>query len=142
MRKIVSIGCLLLVGISSCRQKSKLNETGDHDLQVQLMLMESEPGDSSVVSYRVRLIPDRSYPQITYAQKTALLYRMDSCFYSLDHGRKTYPVLVQAVPNGVSGTFEYLLQFENDRKNDNGARMIYQDRYLNHKKYDLNLIQN
>jgi hypothetical protein len=69
------------------------------------------------------------------SSKTALMYRMDSCFY-LQAGKKIiYAALVQPVANGLSGTFEYLVSFDSVEAEKEGYKVVYHDRYLNKAKY-------
>lgn len=124
-----------------CKQKASLQQAQDKDLTVQLMATAAVAGDSGMVSYQARIIPGKTIlTQQTYQQKTAMLYQIDSCFYLQTNGRKTYPVLVQSIANGVAGTYEYLIEFEPAPAR--GSRMVYQDKYFTRRKYDLTVTKN
>ncbi|WP_139112905.1 hypothetical protein [Mucilaginibacter sp. PPCGB 2223] len=89
----------------------------------------------------MRLIPDKQLiEEKSSNQKTALYYKMDSCFYIAEGLKKNYAVMVQPVANGVSGTYEYLLEFENgNAPQADTINLIYNDKYINQKSYSLKI---
>jgi len=112
----------------------------DHGLTVQLMKTPSSYDGEGNISYSARLIADKELIAKTdNTVKSNLSYRMDSCFYLQAGKKKIYASLTQSIANGVSGSFEYLLSFENTGLNDGKWNLIYQDKYLNQQKYTLNL---
>ena len=113
-------------------------EIDDRDMDVQVVLLDSTPGNGN--TYKARLIPDKKlFDEKDAVSKNAMIYKMDSCFYLQSGTKRVYASLVQPVANGITGTFEYLLEFE---KNDgNSWDFVYQDKYINHKKYSLKLNQ-
>ena len=128
-----------LFTISCKTHQNELHETSGTGIKVQIIQLKKSDGDASVVTYKARLVPDASLlNEKSLISKDAMIYKMDSCFYLQSGPEKIYASLVQPIANGVSGTFEYLLEFEmapGSAKPD----FIYQDKYLNHKKYSLKL---
>lgn len=83
---------------------------------------------------QVRILPDAAlFADLSAEAKQNLMYRTDSCFYLETNGRRVYAAAVTPVANGVSGSFEYLVSFEKTQ----GGRLMYYDRYLNKKEYEL-----
>jgi hypothetical protein len=142
MRK-VTIMILIVAGmLLSCKHKNKtFGELSNSGLTVQIMQLKNAGNDSGRWSYDVRLIPDKQLSEdITSQVKTAMYYRMDSCFYISNGSNKLYASMVQRIPNGIAGNYEYLLDFEmGERQNQDSVEMVYQDKYINHKTYQLKL---
>jgi hypothetical protein len=121
----------------SCRQRTPpLNEVKNKDITIQFIQLKAEDGDS-MLTYKARVIPDKKLmTEINRSEKNNLLYRMDSCFYISNGSYKIYASMVQPIANGVSGTFEYLLEFgvSNADKKDS-INLVYHDRYINQQTY-------
>jgi len=134
-----SLSCLAV--FASCKHAKPLMEARDADLTVQIMAIDDSSKDEQAVSYRARLIPDKKLMEgKTREEKNSLYYQMDSCFYFTVAGVKTYAALVQPIANGVSGSYEYLLQFEKPKLiNTDTLSLVYQDKYINKKTYDVRL---
>jgi len=134
-----SLICLTV--LASCKHAKQPMEAKDGDLTVQIMAMDDSSNDEHSVSYRARLIPDKRLMEgKTRDEKNALYYKMDSCFYFINGGVKTYASLVQPIANGVSGSYEYLLQFEKTPPlNTDTLNFVYQDRYINKKNYGIKM---
>lgn len=128
---------MALAVLGSCKQRSGVSQTKDGDMVVQVMQLPRSAGDNNDdISYKVRIIPSKTLMEgKATVDKNGLYYRMDSCFYIKNGGKKQYPDLVQSVANGISGTYEYLLQFEKDDQPADSIDMVYQDRYINKKAY-------
>jgi hypothetical protein len=135
------IACLpLIANFFSCKQtKSSFKELTDHGLTIQIMKLQDPSKDKMDITYSVRLLPDKKLiAEKDNSVKTALWYRMDSCFYLQAGKKKIYADIVQPIANGVSGGFEYLLSFDAGAVANDKWNLIYQDKYLNHRKYMLN----
>ncbi len=137
--KNILYGVIGLLLLSACNRNEKLLTAKDSDLTIELMQLKKEGDGSATLSYQARLIPQK---QLLAAKngtdKNALFYKMDSCFYINTGKQKIYAALVQPVANGVSGTYEYLLQFEvGEKEKATNFNIVYQDRYLNKKAYIL-----
>ena len=124
---------------TSCKSKSTVKEIKGHGLTIEVIKLSGQPGDTSTISYSARIIPDKALINDKDNKvKTALLFNMDSCFYLQAGKKKIYASLTQPVANGVAGTFEYLLSFDVSNHKDADGSLIYQDKYLNHRKYQIN----
>jgi hypothetical protein len=138
-KKAIGIFCLFFL-INGCKNPQNLaQQVKDNDLTLQVMPLPNGPSHDQVYSYKARLMPRQTLlDDKSQGDKDALIYQMDSCFYLQGGLKKIYASLVQEVPDGVTGTYEYLLQFETVTGK---ARwdFIYQDKYLNHKKYKIGL---
>jgi hypothetical protein len=130
--------------LASCGHKNAaFREVKDRDLTIQVMQLK-DAEDDHTISYKARLLPDKKLLESkSKDEKQALYYTMDSCFYINTGNTKIYAALVQPIANGVSGSYEYLLQFEKDKdlKTDTIA-LVYQDRYINKKTYSLKMSAN
>ncbi|EHQ24342.1 hypothetical protein [Mucilaginibacter paludis] len=138
MKKLMMnlVACLLLF---SCKDgKPPYLEVKDNELTIQAIQLE-EAESNTGVSYKVRLIPNREMlKQINAEKQRALTYKMDSCFYISLNKQKIYPLLTQAIANGVSGSYEYLLEFETDKNESRDSiRLMYHDKYINNKIYSI-----
>lgn len=132
-----------LAMFASCKHKNPFMEAKDADLTVQVMPLPATPDDSNTISYKARVIPDKQLMESkTREEKNALYYKMDSCFYINSAQGKNYAVMVQPIANGVSGTYEYLLQFESAPKVIDSINLVYQDKYINKKAYRLKIANN
>jgi|SRR6185437_5505588 len=134
---MASLICLATLFIC-CNKKRTYSENKSDGLTVQATEIPAGASETGVVNYSARLIPDNALSAAKNGEtKTALWYSMDSCFYLQAGNKKIYANLTQPIANGVTGTFEYLLSFEITRQSDVQYSLIYQDKYLNHKKYEL-----
>jgi len=129
--------------LSACKKKSpQVKEVKDKDLTMQVRVLENTAGSTSSLDYAIRLIPGKTLDAtLDNKTKTALCYGMDSCFYLLADNKKVYSNIVQPIANGVSGSYEYMLSFESTDLKSGKRSLVYQDRYLNHKKYTLSLTE-
>jgi hypothetical protein len=127
---------LLLQG---CKHSSQVKEVHDKDLTLQITDLTDPSDHSGMITYKARLIPGKTLlREESPGNRVNLVYKMDSCYYLQSGQEKIYASLVQEVPNGIQGTYEYLLEFE--KKPAVGkCWLIYQDRYLNHKKYNIEI---
>jgi hypothetical protein len=130
---------LIFLVFHSCNPAPVFKQANDKDLTIQLTKLPKVSNDEQIISYKVRLLPVKTIMETkSYNEKNNLWYKMDSCFYFETGSRKIYPQLVQPVANGISGSYEYLLQFDEDTalKKDS-LDMVYADRYINRKKYTI-----
>jgi len=113
-------------------------EVKDKDLAIQVIKIENQQNDRQDLSYAVRLTPDK-HILLPGDNKmtTALWYHMDSCFYLSQGKKKIYPAIIQPIANGIGGTFEYYVAFDESIKENKPLRLVYQDKYLNKKKYEI-----
>jgi hypothetical protein len=120
--------------------KGSIKQVRDSDLLVQVRQMKGEQDAPNTMDYAVRITPDKKLVAGKEDSfKTSFWYSMDSCFYIMNGNTKVYSAIVQPIANGLTGSFEYMLSFgTNDLKAGNW-NLIYEDKYLNHKKYTLNL---
>jgi len=125
----------------ACHKKQAYYESKDRDLVVQVVKMKNDAADTASISYTARIIPDKSVAAVNNEEvKTAMMYKMDSCFYIQIKQKKVYPGIVQAIANGLPNQFEYLVSFDAGIENNNPV-IVYQDKYLNKKKHTLKLIK-
>ena len=135
------IGVLLFLAgfLTSCKKKEGFTEVKRGGLTVQIRKIPGSPASDSF-SYAARLIPDKQLLTANdIAIKTKMEYRADSTFYILRGKQKVYADLIQPVANGVAGTFEYLVSFSGSDNDSKNSTLVYQDKYLNHQKYDFSL---
>jgi hypothetical protein len=122
-----------------CAHKTALRQTADKDLTFQLVDVSNKDAENDI-SYGARIIPSNSFKEAdNKAAKENLMYRMDSCFYLQSGLKKVYPQLTQPVANGLKRTFEYLVTFDLPSFDEHKWFFVYEDRYLNRKKYTLDL---
>jgi hypothetical protein len=127
-----------LILLTGCQGSSPVRESRQQGLTLQIKELPQDPGGAGTISYAARLIPDKGMFSDN-AVKTKLQYQMDSTFYIQSGRDRIYADLVQPVANGVTGTYEYLVSFDRTCQGRLTGRLIYQDRYLNHQKYTINL---
>ena len=136
--KILIILLLCITGLDACRQnKETVKQIKNQGLTLMIMKTPGGPEDADEITYSARLIPDKELLDKNDNLNTAMLYRMDSCFYLQQGKEKIYAILTQPIANGVKGSFEYLLSFEKQGIKNNKWAFVYQDKYLNHKTYKI-----
>ena len=139
---------LLLSLICSCKSPAErwlerlpaYKETHSKELSFQLLKMRIA-GDTSSFYYRARITPSPKGKELS-GNQVDFYYAMDSCFYLKAGAQVFKPSIVQAVPNGIKGCFEYLLSF-NIRKPmlSLPVNLIYQDKFTDGKMYSISLNQ-
>jgi len=137
--KVCFLFFLIFLFFHSCNPALVFSQATVIDLTIQLTKLSKVNKDEQMISYKVRLVPVKTIMETkSYNEKNNLWYKMDSCFYFETGSRKIYPQLVQPVANGISGSYEYLLQFDEDTalKKDS-LDMVYADKYINRKKYKI-----
>jgi len=133
------LGLVLTSTLGSCGYRSPFLEIKDQDMTIQAMQLKDQNGETDL-SYKVRLtLNDKNINSQSSTKNNDLLYRMDSCFYATENGKKTYPIMVQYVANGVKNSYEYLVQFERNKQSTDSITIVYDDHYLNKKTYTLRL---
>lgn len=130
-----------MVLLYSCSHHEPFKEVNAQGMTVQLMRLDDPGNESTHLSYKVKLIPDKQLLEnITSTDKTAMQYRMDSCFYIREKNGSNYAALVQPVANGVAGSYEYLLEFDTEpSKKQDSVRLVYQDKYTNRNTYQITI---
>jgi len=128
----------ILVLTTGCKSNNSIKDIKQQGLMLQVRVLLSEPNDANTISYAARLIPDKGLISDN-AVKTKLAYQMDSTFYIQSGKGRIYANLVQPVANGVAGTYEYLVSFDRPGGNSMKGKLIYQDKYINHQKYQITL---
>lgn len=109
-------------------------------MSVEITRLKGGKDGSGTLDYAVRLIPAKKIINDKDKSFTnSLWYSMDSCFYLVKGQQKIYSAIVQPIANGVAGTFEYMLSFNESDLEKSNWNLIYEDKYLNHKKYFLNI---
>jgi hypothetical protein len=143
MKGRIILGIISIVSLLSCKHKGKLNEIKDKDISFQVIQLKDKAEDGTGLSYKARLLPDRKLIEaLTKENKEALYYRMDSCFYIQNGNNKIYAAMVQPIANGISGSYEYLLDFELDRRQkEDTINLVYRDKYINHQEYQLKIVK-
>lgn len=127
---------IALAGLGACRNREEPRTLGDKQLTIQVQKVADR--DDEGKSVRVRIFPERvAFSGLDRAGRENLLYRMDSCFYLENGAQKIYPSAVLPVANGLSTGFEYLVSFEGTSSAQIRMRLIYEDRFLNKKRYEL-----
>ena len=141
MRKLITLILygLILSGCSSA--KRPYGEMKDKNLTLQAIWLENKPEDTNLYTLRVRITPDKLLLlQKTGEEKNSLIYGMDSCFYLQRAASRLLAAQVVSVTGGVSGTYDYLVSFKKEYTDKAGNwSLIYQDRLLSKKTYQLQL---
>ncbi|SDR88900.1 hypothetical protein SAMN05216490_0136 [Mucilaginibacter mallensis] len=141
MKKTIVLSICLLTMLLAChKNRSAVNQIKDGDMSLGISRLKNGEGNSGTLDFAIRLISNKQLlADKDKSFRNSLWYSMDSCFYLMKGQRKIYSAIVQPIANGVAGTFEYMLSFnEEDLKAGNWS-LIYDDRYLNHKKYTLSV---
>lgn len=128
-RCLAGICCLLLAACG--REKKQIQEQENTGLTVQVAPL-NNPDAPSGYRFRLNLTPQAA-AGLSETTRTALLYRMDSCFYKQAAGKKVYADIVQYVAAGTGKTFEYLVTFADEPVPPADEKLIYEDRYLDKK---------
>jgi hypothetical protein len=141
MNKVLIGMAVVCFTFMACHKKQAYYESKDRDLVVQVIKMKNDVADTISISYTARVIPDKAMAAANNEEvKTAMMYKMDSCFYIQIKQKKIYPGIVQSIANGLPNQFEYLVSFDAGILNDDPV-IVYQDKYLNKRKYTLKLIK-
>lgn len=122
-------------------QLATFRETSGAMLTIRVMKMQAIPGDTSTFSYQVRISPSKSWLENNgQSQNINFFYHMDSCFSVLSGSRRFPPAILQPVSNGLSGCYEYLLSFNLEPAiKGHNVKLVYQDKFIDGKKYSLQL---
>ncbi|WP_293785340.1 hypothetical protein [uncultured Pedobacter sp.] len=136
MRKYAII---MLLGIISCTAKSPSGQYFDKDIKVMAQLKKNT-SNNRMQTFMVRVFPDQKIME-QGKEKIAesFLYHADSCFYLLKNNAKLYPEYVEPIVNGIKGSYEFLVGFNNQNLSSKEYILIYQDQMINKKKYVLTI---
>lgn len=131
---------MLLVILWGCSKKPAHYEYNDENITIKVMKMDNT-ADTGEMVFTARIIPAKLAARVNDSLKMKMIYGMDSCFY-LQTGKKiSYPAIIQPIANGISGTFDYMVSFDNSAVVAPGFEIIYQDKHLNHRKYILTQVK-
>lgn len=134
MRKCAII---MLIGLISCTAKSPSGQYFDNDIKVMAQLKKTTSTDA-VQTFMVRVFPDQKIIENRKEEITeSFLYHADSCFYLLKNNTKVYPEYVEPIANGIKGSYEFLVEFNDQDFSLKEYTLIYQDKIINNKKYVL-----
>lgn len=126
------------LSISSCHKKNSILEIGDKDIIIKAQQIKNQGQESGVINYAIRLTPNKRFTNPENKQLTTeFWYQMDSCFYLIQNKKKIYPAIIQPIANAVEGTFEYYVVFDKGDTEGTSMKLVYQDKYLNKKQYEL-----
>ncbi|WP_316824680.1 hypothetical protein [Pedobacter miscanthi] len=127
---------MLLAILFGCRAKNQIAELKDSDLTV-MAIRNRNATDGEGNTYKVRIFPSKLVLE-NGGNKLAeeMLYRPDSSIYLIHGSKKDYPLYIEPVSNGVKGSYEFLVAF-NAAANRKTDTLIYQDKFINQKKYVL-----
>ncbi len=125
--------------LASCKNHPPFKELRDKDVTIQIAALKDNDADN--LNYKARLVFNKEVAgSMPMNIRNKFYYKMDSCFYIKNGDNKLYPDLVQSVANGVSGSYEYLLEFgSNPTVEGDSIEVVYQDRYTSHKQYQLRI---
>ena len=136
----------MLITVAGCRTASErwlsgmvsYAETHSKTFSVEILRI-AQPADTSAITYRVRLRPLGKERSATAAY---FEYHSDSSF-TLKLGNKSFsPAIVQAVPDGIKGCYEYLLSFNIEPAMQlKPLALVYRDGNVDPQTYTLNLNQ-
>ena len=143
-----SLFILLMALACSCKTPTErwldrlpeYKEVHSKDLSFQALKMKTI-SDTASFYYRVRITPSAKNSP-AYSDQVNLYYRMDSAFYLKAGAQTIKPVMVEAVPNGIKGCYEYLLSFDiNKKMQSTPVDLVYQDQFIDRKPYTISLNQ-
>ena len=134
------IGTLLL---SACNQKDKsFKVVSDKDLTLQIMQMPLTSSNDSGRSIKIRLIPSANVEKdLTPAIRDSIMLNTADLFTISRSGEAAMTVFVQSVPNGIKGTYEFLVDLDGTHVRGSDTIVIaYRDHFINKKKYQITTV--
>lgn len=133
------IAATIVLALSCHKGGQQVKEIKDKELTLQVSPLKDN--DAEALNYKARLTFDKQAAAgMTREVINKYYYKMDSCFYIKSGNGKQYADLVQPVANGVSGSYEYLVEFASGPAvTGDSINMVYQDRYTSHKQYQLTI---
>lgn len=137
MRKYATI---ILIGLMfSCTSKSPSGQSLDNDIHIMAQLKKTS-SNAQMQTFMIRVFPDKKFTESGMEKITeSFLYHADSCFYLLKNDVKLYPEYVEPIVNGIKGSYEFLVGFNNQDLSSKEYTLIYQDQIINKKKYVLTI---
>lgn len=126
------ISLIIICFAIACGSKKIVGQYSDKDINVLVQLKEAS-FDTKI--FMVRIFPNKKIIEANKMINRSLNYHADSCFYLLKDNKKINPEFVEPVINGISGSFEFLIGFNNQNLSQKEFTMIYQDQIINKKKY-------
>jgi hypothetical protein len=137
--RAILIAAAIVLAFSCHKAGQQVKEIKDKEFTLQVSPLKDN--DAEALNYKARLTFDKQAAAgMTREVINKYYYKMDSCFYIKNGNGKQYADLVQPVANGVSGSYEYLVEFASDPAvTGDSINMVYQDRYTSHKQYQLTI---
>ncbi|WP_460680438.1 hypothetical protein [Mucilaginibacter koreensis] len=138
--KILLVAVIVLMAFMSCHNApDKFSQSIDKEIVMQVLVPPLPADSTAYTTLQIRLTPSADVLSAMPAKvKQQLLYRADSCFYLEDKNLHVYPADVQAVANGINGTFEYLVAFRN-KDLLQSRTLIFHDQHINDKVYKVSV---
>ena len=129
---------ILLISLLACRSKRPSAQKGDKELTIQATKVKA---DNSGEEYRVRIFSiDKMDNAIVKKINEGMRMDTDSLFSRISNGLKEYPQIVIPVAASIKNCYEYILIFnEAPAYNQDSQVLIYQDKYINGKTYEMTL---
>ncbi|MDB5146545.1 MAG: hypothetical protein JWQ57_565 [Mucilaginibacter sp.] len=140
------IGGLKLLMIILLIQGCKTDETGktitDKGLTISMSAVKDAAGDNKGLAFKAMLVPSATLiADSGKALNLAMTFKNDSAFFIEKNGEKIFAAMVQPVANGIKGSFEYLILFNPVQQTDT-LSVVYQDKFLNKKRYTFKFFNN
>jgi len=134
MKNCLTLFLLLL--LLACNP-SKDFSLKDQDLLIQ-GIKKVDAQDPSTINFMVRIFPDKNKTEQAKDFNAKMQLNMDSCFYTFRGEQRIYADQIIPVSSGVKGCFEYLVAFDGLEDETHLSTLVYQDKYINQKIYQLN----
>ncbi|MFI5160461.1 MAG: hypothetical protein ACHQHN_04250 [Sphingobacteriales bacterium] len=138
----------MIIGLSSCKSPMQrwldsmtdFAEVKGNAYKIQAARITTGIEDTTTLNYKVRIYLGKAVTSKGYDESVNFYYHMDSCFLVRTMGGNELPVLVQPVNNGISGCYEYLVSMDISKAMRlKKLELIYQDKFIDGKRYILNL---
>jgi len=133
MRKILAI-ITISISMAGCAN-SPHSTTGDDVLTIQSHLKKKERGS---LAFAVRIFSHRKNDEKKEKQLNEQMgYGIDSCFYRIYKGKREFPTGILPVASGIRNCYEYILLFDDFDGNIKQEQLVYRDRYISGKAYNM-----
>jgi hypothetical protein len=136
--RYITIG-IILISLFACRSKRPSAQKGDKELTIQATKIEAD--QESGEEYRVRIFTGNKMDNAAGKKvNESMQMGADSLFFRISNGLKEYPQAVIPVAASIKHSYEYILIFSGTHaENQDNEKLIYQDKYINGKTYELSL---
>ena len=127
---------MFFLSLISCGERRRFHESASPNLTLQVYLMPEEAGDKGALSFRVRVIPSQTLiTSMSKAIRNSMWYGVDSSFFIRSGKVIIKAAMVQPVADGVNGSFQYLVMFDDIHTQSDKDRLLFLDRYLSKRTY-------